>query len=145
MYTKNQEQEEDELLDSIMTLDMNCTLARDCLKDGRAAFERLFPHFFPKGAMPDKFQPLAKCFTGKDDPFLAHRRTTLKVGVEGTIALTMASGEKVDWAKVATVRGLTKGKWTGLLRSVKAFSKKLVAIIDPTASSSTSTAQTEVK
>ena len=145
MYTKNQEQEEDELLDSLTTLEMNCTLARDCLKDGRAAFERLFPHFFPKDAVPDKFQPLAKCFTGKDDPVLAHRQTTLKIGVEGTIALTMASGEKVDWAKVATVRGLTKDRWTGLLKSAKAFLKKLVAIIDPTASSSTSTAQTEVK
>ena len=145
MYTKNQEQEEDELLDSLMTLEMNCTLARNCLKDGRAAFERLFLHFFPKDVVPDKFQPLAKCFTGKDDPVLAHRQTTLKIGVEGTIALTMASGEKVDWAKVTTVRGLTKDRWTGLLKSAKAFSKKLVAIIDPTASSSTSTAQTEVK
>ena len=145
MYTKNQEQEEDELLDSLTTLEMNYTLARNCLKVGRAAFERLFPHFFPKDLVPDKFEPLAKCFTGKDDPVLAHRQTTLKIGVEGTIALSIASGEKVDWAKVATVRGLTKEKWTGLLRSAKAFSKKLIAIIDPTAASSTSTAQTKVK
>jgi hypothetical protein len=57
----------------------------------------------------------------------------------------MASDEKIDWAKVAAVRGLTEEIWTGLLKSVKAFSKKLVAIIDPTAASSTSTAQTEVK
>ncbi|KAM0869630.1 hypothetical protein ACQ4PT_040555 [Festuca glaucescens] len=72
MYTRNQEQEEDELLDSLTTLEMNCTLARDCLKEARAAFERLFPHFFPKDAVPDKFEPLAKCFTGKDDPVLTH-------------------------------------------------------------------------
>ena len=145
MYTKNQEQEEDELLDSLTTLEMNCVLARDCLKEGRAAFERLFQRFFPKDPVPDKFEPLAKCFTGKDDPVLAYRQSALKVGVDGTIALAIASGEKVDWAKVATVRGLTKEKWTGLLRSAKAFSKKLIAIIDPTAASSTSTAQTEVK
>jgi hypothetical protein len=69
----------------------------------------------------------------------------LKIGVEGTIILAIASGERVDWAKVETVRGLTKEKWVGLLRSAKAFSKKLIALIDPTASSSTSTTQTEVK
>jgi hypothetical protein len=69
----------------------------------------------------------------------------LKIGVESTIALAIGSGEKVDWAKMATVRGLNKDKWTALLRSAKAFSKKLIAIIDPIASSSTSTAQTEVK
>jgi hypothetical protein len=87
---------------------MNCTLARDCLNEGRAAFERLFPHFFPKDLVPDKSEPLAKCFTGKDDPVLAYRQSALKVGVDGTIALVMASDEKIDWAKVAAVRGLTE-------------------------------------
>jgi hypothetical protein len=103
MYTKNQEQEEDELLDSLRLLEMNCLLARDCLKEGRVAFERLFPHFFLKDPMLGKFEPLAKCFTGKDGPVLAHRQTVLRIGVDGTIALSIASGEKVDWAKVATV------------------------------------------
>jgi hypothetical protein len=124
---------------------MNCTLARDCLNEGRAAFERLFPHFFPKDLVPDKSEPLAKCFTGKDGPFLAHRQTALKIGVEGIIALSIAGGEKVDWANVATVQGVTKEKWTGHLKNVKAFSKKLIAIIDPSASSSASATQTEVK
>jgi hypothetical protein len=59
--------------------------------------------------------------------------------------LAIASGEKINWAKVVTVRGLTAEKWTNLLRSAKAFSKKLIAIIDPTSASSTSTTQTEVK
>jgi hypothetical protein len=90
-------------------------------------------------------EPVIRCFTGKDDPVLAYRQSALKVGVDGTIALAMANGEKTDWAKVAAVRGLTEERWTGLLKSAEAFSKKLVAIIDPTAASSTSTAQTEVK
>jgi hypothetical protein len=128
-----------------MTLEMNCYLARVCLKQGRTAFERLFKRFFPKETVPDKFEPLAKCFTGKDDPVLAYRQSALKVGVDGTIALAMANGEKTDWAKVAAVRGLTEERWTGLLKSAEAFSKKLVAIIDPTAASSISTAQTQVK
>jgi hypothetical protein len=77
-------------------LEMNCSLARDCLKCGRAALERIFPHLFPKAVIPEKFEPLAKSFLEKEDPMLAHRHASLKIGVEGTIALVMASGEKVD-------------------------------------------------
>jgi hypothetical protein len=55
--------------------------------------------------MPDKFEPLAKCFTSKDGPVLSHSQAIMKIGAEGTITLAMASGEKLDWAKVATVRG----------------------------------------
>jgi hypothetical protein len=124
---------------------MNCTLACDCLRVGRTALERIFPHFFPRSVLPDKFKPLAKSFTEQGDPALAHRQSSLKIGVEGTIALIMASGEKVDWAKVAAVRGLKSDKWTALIKSAKAFLKKIIAILDPKSSASTSTAQTEVK
>ena len=145
MYTRNQDLEEDALLDTLSVLEMNCTLARDCLRAGRIALERIFPHFFPKATLPDKFELLAKSFMGKDDPVVAHRQGSLKIGVEGTIALVIASGEKIDWAKVAAVRGLNKDRWTALIKSAKAYSKKIIAILDPTASSSASTAQTEVK
>ena len=103
MYTRNQDSEEDALLDTLSVLEMNCTLARDCLKAARIAFERMFPHFFPKTELPDRFELLAKSFTDKGDPVLAHRQSSLKIGVEGTIALVIASGEKVDWAKVAAI------------------------------------------
>ncbi|KAM0865015.1 hypothetical protein ACQ4PT_043576 [Festuca glaucescens] len=96
MYTRNQDSEEDALLDTLSVLEMNCTLARDCLKAARIAFERMFPHFFPKADLPGKFELLAKSFTDKGDPVLAHRQSSLKIGVEGTIALVIASGEKVD-------------------------------------------------
>ncbi|KAM0842782.1 hypothetical protein ACQ4PT_058140 [Festuca glaucescens] len=145
MYTRNQDLEEDALLDTLSILEMNCTLARDCLKAGRFALERIFPHFFPKAALPDKFELLAKSFTDKGDPALAHRQSSLKIGVEGTIALVMASGEKIDWAKVAAVRGLNNDKWTALIKGAKAFSKKIIAILDPRSSASASTTQTEVK
>ncbi|KAK1614154.1 hypothetical protein QYE76_019671 [Lolium multiflorum] len=96
MYTQNQGTDEDALLDALSVLEMNCSLARDCLKYGRAALERIFPHLFLKAAVPEKFEPLAKSFLEKEDPMLAHRHASLKIGVEGTIALVMASGEKVD-------------------------------------------------
>ncbi|KAM0851088.1 hypothetical protein ACQ4PT_052641 [Festuca glaucescens] len=111
MYTRNQDSEEDALLDTLSVLEMNCTLARDCLKAARIAFERMFPHFFPKTELPDRFELLAKSFTDKGDPVLTHRQSSLKIGVEGC----------------------------------KAFSKKIIAILDPTSSASVSTAQTEVK
>ncbi|KAK1692106.1 hypothetical protein QYE76_008803 [Lolium multiflorum] len=144
MYTQNQGTDEDALLDALSVLEMNCSLARDCLKYGRAALERIFPHFFPKAVIPEKFEPLAKSFLEKEDPVLAHRHASLKIGVEGTIALVMASGEKVDWAKAAAVRGLNKNSWTTLLKSAKAYSKKFLAFLDPSSSSTTSTAQPEV-
>ncbi|KAK1670873.1 hypothetical protein QYE76_059032 [Lolium multiflorum] len=145
MYTRNQDSEEDPLLDTLTVLEMNCTLARDCLKAARIAFERIFPHFFPKTELPEKFDLIAKHFTGKGDPALAYRQASLKIGVEGTIALVTPSGEKVDWAKVAAVRGLNSDKWTALIKGSKAFSKRITAILDPKSSAFASTAQTEVK
>jgi hypothetical protein len=84
---------------------MNRTLARDCLRAGRIALKRIFPLFFPKAALPDKFEILAKSFTVKGDLVLAHRQSSLKIGVEGTITLVIAIGEKIDWGKVAAIRG----------------------------------------
>jgi hypothetical protein len=123
--------EEDALLDTLSILEMNCTLAHDCLKVAQIALERIFPHFFPKATLPDKFELLAKKFTAKADPALAHRQASLKIGVEGTIALVIANGKKlVDWAKVAAVRGLNNEKWTALIKGMKSFSKKIIAILD---------------
>jgi hypothetical protein len=56
---------------------------------------------------------------------LADRQTSLKIGVEGTIAQVIATGEKVDWAKVVAVRGLNNNKWTTLIKGANAFLKKL--------------------
>ncbi|KAM0848553.1 hypothetical protein ACQ4PT_054302 [Festuca glaucescens] len=144
-YTRNQDLDEDRLLDTLTVLELNCSLARECLKSARTAFERLFPHFFPKTDLPERFDQLTKHFNGKDDPALAHLQSSLKIGVEGTIALVAASGEKVDWAKVAAVRGLNSERWKALIKDAKLFSRKLIAIFDPRSSASASTAQTEVK
>ncbi|KAM0887183.1 hypothetical protein ACQ4PT_029227 [Festuca glaucescens] len=144
-YTRNQDLDEDCILDTLTVLELNCSLARECLKSARTAFERLFPHFFPKTDLPERFDQLAKHFNGKDDPALAHRQASLKIGVEGTIALVAASGEKVDWAKVAAVRGLNSEKWKALIKDAELFSRKLIAILDPRSSASASTAQTEAQ
>ncbi|KAK1616863.1 hypothetical protein QYE76_022380 [Lolium multiflorum] len=119
--------------------------ARFSKKIARTTLERIFPHFFPKTDLPERFEQLAKRFDGKDDPALAHRQESLKIGVEGTLALVVASGQKVEWAKVAAVRGLNNEKWKVLLKDAKLFARKLIAILDPRSSGSASTAHTEVK
>jgi hypothetical protein len=107
--------------------------------------ERIFPHFFPKTNLPERYDQLTKCLNGKEDPALAHCQASLKIGVEGTLALVAASGQKVDWAKVAAVRGLNNEKWKVLVKDAKIFARKLIAILDPRSSTSISTAHTEVK
>jgi hypothetical protein len=107
--------------------------------------ERIFPHFFPKTDLPERFYELAKRFNGKDDPALAHHQASLKIGVEGTLALIAANGQKVDCAKVDAVRGLNNENWKVLVKDAKLFARKLIAILDPRSSASASTAHTEVK
>jgi hypothetical protein len=84
-------------------------------------------------------------FLAKEDPALAYRQASLKIGVEGTIALVAASGQEVDWVKAGTPKGINKEKWKALVKDAKPQSKNLIAFLDPTSSASASTARTEVK
>jgi hypothetical protein len=95
-YTRNQELDEDRLLDTLTVLELNCNLARECLSSVRNAFRRIFAHFFPKIVHLEIFDQLGKPFLAKDDPALVHRQASLNIGVEGTITLVAASGQKVD-------------------------------------------------
>ncbi|KAM0884451.1 hypothetical protein ACQ4PT_030973 [Festuca glaucescens] len=144
-YTLNQESDEDLVMDTLTILELNCDLARKCLTSARNALRRIFPHFFPKITQPEIFAQLAQQFLAKDDPALAYRQASLKIGVEGTIALVDASGQKVDWMKAAAAKGLNTEKWKALVKDAKLYSKKLIAFLDPKSSASASTAQTEVK
>jgi hypothetical protein len=141
---QNHELDEDRLLDTLTVLELNCGLARDCLKLVRTVLERIFPHFFPKVVLPSKFDQLVRHFHGQHDPPMVHRQASLNIGVEGTVSLVAAGGEKIEWAKVAAVKGLNNEKWKALIKDAKVYSRKLIAILDPRSSASTSTAQTEV-
>lgn len=88
---------------------------------------------------------LAKVFTADADPVLNYRRVATKTGVEISIALAMASGEKIDWNKVSSVRGITKDAMTAFLKAAKKYSKKMIAIVDPSSVPSSSTTHTEVQ
>ena len=144
-YSVSEDQKEDPLLDSLTVLEMNCALARKGLAYARRAFNRLFKHFFPSIEAPETFEPLAKVFTADADPVLNYRRVATKTGVENSIALAMASGENVDWNKVSSVHGVTRDAMTGFLKTAKKYSKKMMAIVDPSSAPSSSTIHTEVQ
>jgi hypothetical protein len=46
---------------------------------------------------PDIVSELVHRFQTTDDPVLADRQASLKIGAEGTIALVATSGQEVDW------------------------------------------------
>ncbi|KAM0841830.1 hypothetical protein ACQ4PT_058769 [Festuca glaucescens] len=138
------QESDDRLLDTLDILELNCDLARKCMTSARNALRRVFPHFFPKETQPEIFSQLAHHFLAKDDPALAYRQASLKIGVEGTIALVAASGQKIDWVKTAAPKGLNSEKWKALVKDAKLYSKKIIAFLDPKSSASASVAQTEV-
>jgi hypothetical protein len=53
--------------------------------------------------MPAKnLRKLVEAFDTLEDPTLMLKRSSVKRGVEATIALTMSCGEDIDWAKVSS-------------------------------------------
>jgi hypothetical protein len=110
------EEAEDHLRDALSILELNGDLARTNISKSRAAFKRLFPHFFPKETRPEIFSEVVQRFLGKEDPALAHRQDSLKIGVVGTIALVATSEQDVDWAKAGSPKGMNKEKWKALVK-----------------------------
>jgi hypothetical protein len=140
-----QEESDDHLLNTLDILQLNCDLARTNISSARATFKRFFPHFFPKETQPEIFSELAQRFLATENPLLTYRQASVKIGVEGTIALVNTSGQEVDSVKAGSPKGMNKEKWKALVKNVKPPSKKIIALLDPASTASTSTARTEVK
>jgi hypothetical protein len=135
-----QEESDDFLINNLDLLELSCDLARTNISAARGVQNRLFSHFFPKHTQPDIFSELVHRFQTTDDLVLADRQASLKIGVEGTIALVAASGQEVDWAKAGTPAGINKEKWKTLVKDAKPQSKKIIAFLDPKSTASASTA-----
>jgi hypothetical protein len=136
---------EDHLLDTLSILELHGDLARTNISNARAAFTRLFSHFFPKETQPTIFSRLVHRFLGKEYPALVYRQENLKVGIEGTIALVDDSHQEVDWAKDGSPKGMNKEKWKTLVKPAKPLSKKILAYLGLKPTSSASTTRTEIK
>jgi hypothetical protein len=89
----------DPLLDAVDVLASNWRLARDVLQRTRHVLIRVFVGLFlrKKDDMPaGNLRKLVEAFDTIEDPVLAMKLTSVKRGVEGTIALAQSHGEEVD-------------------------------------------------
>jgi hypothetical protein len=72
-----------------------------------------------------------------DDPLLQMKGLSLKRGAEGAIAFSYAHGVEVDWEKVGSSHGRTRSELKAFFEKAKKFLPAIVAIISPSAASST--------
>jgi hypothetical protein len=101
---------------------------------------RIFVGFWPKkrGEMPgDNLKKLLEAFDNVEDPVLALKRTSVKCGVEGAIALSQSHGEEVDWAKIGSSPARPLSKMMGFFKYAKKYAPNIVLLITPSATSST--------
>ncbi|KAK1593243.1 hypothetical protein QYE76_017866 [Lolium multiflorum] len=137
--------EDNRLLDALSLIEIHADLVRRSIFNAQKAFSHLFPYFFPKKREPDTFVALAESFVPQEDPGLALRQESLKIGVEGTIALVAERQQSVDWVKVVEATKLKQDKWPSLIRAAKPHSKKILAFLGYKPTPSSSSAKTEVK
>jgi hypothetical protein len=101
----------------------------------------MFVGFWPKKQkeMPvDNLRKLLEAFESADNPVLALKRTYVKRGVEGAIALAQSHGKEVDWEKVGSSFARPLSEMEGFFQKAKLYAPKIVSLISPSPTSSTS-------
>jgi hypothetical protein len=104
----------------------------------------MFIGFWPKKRkeMPvDNLWKLIEAFESADDPVLALKRTSVKRGVEGAISLAQSHGKEVIWEKVGSSFDRPLSEMEGFFQKAKLYAPKIVSLISPSATSSTSAPQ----
>jgi hypothetical protein len=86
----------------------------------------------------DNLRKLLEAFDTTDDPVLALKRTSVKQGVEGAIALAQSHGEEVDWEKVGSSHARLLSEMEEFFQKAKQYAPKNVSLISLLAASSTS-------
>ncbi|KAK1680878.1 hypothetical protein QYE76_041726 [Lolium multiflorum] len=135
----------DELLDALTLSEIHGDEARDGLENAEAGLLKLFPYFFPKKETPATFVDLAKTFNGPEDLGLKLRQEGLKIGVEGTIALTANSQQDVDWSKVGNIGEMETKKWQSLIRAAKPSARPILSFLGVKPAPAPSASKPEVK
>ncbi|KAK1644572.1 hypothetical protein QYE76_062377 [Lolium multiflorum] len=136
--------ENDPLLDALSLLEIHGDEARDGLAEAEAGLSQLYPYFFPKKEQPAPFLALAKCFNTPENLGLKLRQESLKVGVEGTIALVADSQQNIDWTRVGDTQEMETKKWQSLIKAAKPNSKKVLAYLGFKPTPAPSSSKTEV-
>jgi hypothetical protein len=132
---------EDPLLAAVDLLESNWKLVQNVLQLTRRMLTRIFVGLWPKKneKMPgDNLWKLLKAFDTLEDPVLAMKCTSVKWGVEGAIALTQSHGEEVDWENIGSSHARPLSEMLKFLKKAKKYAPRIVSLITPSASSSTS-------
>jgi hypothetical protein len=101
----------------------------------------IFVRFLPKkrGEMlGDNLRKLLEAFDTIEDLVLALKRTLVKRGVEGAVALAQLRGEEVDWAKIGSSPARPLSEMLGFFKYAKKYAPNIVSLITPLATASTS-------
>jgi hypothetical protein len=86
----------------------------------------------------DNLQKLLEAFDTTDNHVLALKRTSMKRGIEGAIALAQSHGEEVDWEKVGSSHARPLSEMEEFFQKAKQYAPKIVFVIFPSVASSTS-------
>jgi hypothetical protein len=131
---------EDSLMAAADLLESNWRLVQNVLQLTQHVLIQLFVGFWPKKRedLPgDNLRKLLKAFDAVEDPVLALKRTLVKHGVEGAIALAQSHGEEVDWDKIGSSPARPLLEMLGFFKYAKKYAPNIVSLITPSVTSST--------
>jgi hypothetical protein len=124
--------DKDPLLDLIDVLESNWRIVQDILQWTRHVLPHLFVRIFPRKKDElhvGNLRKLVEAFDTVEDPVLQMKLSSVKRGVEGTIALTQSHGEKVDWEKVGSSYAQPPAEMKEFFKKAKEYAPKLVSLI----------------
>jgi hypothetical protein len=104
---------------------------------------RLFAGLWPKKRVTvpkDNLTELTKSFDTTEDPTLQLKGLSIRRGVEGAIALSLAHGMDFDWERVSSPHGHTHDEMKVFFEKAKKLAPALLTTISPSAASAVPTA-----
>jgi hypothetical protein len=126
---------------AVNLLEANWISVQEIFELASRVLTRIFIGLWPKqkvGMPADDLRKLAKIFDTPEDLILLMKSRSVKRGMEGTIALTYAHGEEVDWEKVSSSRSRPLSELWSFFEKVKKYALGIVSIVPPSAASTTS-------
>jgi hypothetical protein len=130
---------------AVSLLEANWISVREIFELVNHVLTWIFVGLWPKqkAEVPDNdVKELAQAFDTTDDPILHMKGLSLNRGAEGAIALSYAHGKEIDWEKVRSSHGRSRSELKAFFEKAKRFASGIVAMISPSAASSTSISST---
>jgi hypothetical protein len=130
----------DPLMAAVSLLEANWISVWEIFELANHVLTRIFVGLWPKqkAEVPDNdVKKLAQAFNTTDDPILHMKGLSLKRGAEGAITLSYAHDEEVNWEKVSSSHGRPHSELKAFFEKAKRFAPGIMAMISPSAASST--------